>query len=179
MPDENTQDQEAPIVDVPEVPEGETMGEYIKRMVAEGLANAKNEETGADPSIKVPKLDHNPQTPEEVQELGKMFAEYRAEVAALRQELQAHRPRTVNVAATQETPEQRHEARMALIADSSHYCPACGTLSKYPRQCVGPDPRFPSHAPVEMVTTDELGGDPAKHTRAPSTDLDQPDRLAA
>jgi hypothetical protein len=30
-----------------------------------------------------------------------------------------------------------------------------------------------------MVSTDELGGDPAKHAKAPSTDPDQPDLVAA
>lgn len=162
-------------------PPQETTGEYIKRMVAEALAEAAASNPEGDPEkpgphIPVPKVDHAPQTPEEVSELGKMFAEYRAEVAALRQELQAHRPRTVNVAATQETMEQRQDARLAAISEASHYCPGCGKLSKYPRECFG---RLDGpHAPIEMVPTDELGGDPAKHTAAPSTDPDRPDLVA-
>jgi len=125
----------------------------------------------------VPKVDKAPESREDAAELGKMFAEYRAEVAALRKELQAHRPRQVQVAATTETPEQRHEARLEAIADSSHYCPGCGALGKYAQKCTGP--AGSGHPPIEMVTTDELGGDPEKHTPAPSTDPDQPDLVAA
>lgn len=161
-----------------------TLQDVINKAVADALAQANVADALAQanasdstPKIAVPKVDHAPQTPEEVQELGRMFAEYRAEVAALRQELQAHRPRTITVAAPSETPEQRQDRRLAAIAEHSHYCPACGRLSKYPRECVGTIAG--PHAAIEMVPTDELGGDPAKHTRAPSTDTDQPDLIAA
>lgn len=154
--------------------DGETVEQYVKRMIAEALAAGKPADEAR---VAVPQVEHPPQTPEEVLELGKMFAEYRAEVAALRQELAAHRPRTINVAAPQETLEQRQEARLALIAENSHYCPGCGKLSKYPRECVG-TPAQP-HKAIEMVPTDELGGDPARHAKAPSTDPDQPDLIAA
>lgn len=172
------------IDDTENTPPQETTGEYIKRMVAEALAegrtnNPEGDPTKPGPSIPVPKIDHPPENADEATALGKMFAEYRAEVAALRQELQAHRPRVVQVGVATETLGQRAEARLAQIADSSHYCPGCGTLSKYPRLCVGPDPAHPSHAAIEMVSTDELGGDPAKHAKAPSTDPDQPDLVAA
>lgn len=167
---DDPQNQPAPD-DAPGKQDGETIKEYVDRMIAEALE-------GHDRPT-VPKVDHAPETPEEAQDLGKMFAEYRAEVAALRQELQSHRPRVVFQGQQTETPEQRQEARLAAIAEASHYCPACGTLSKYPRLCTGPDPRHPTHAPVEMVSTDELGGDPANHTKAPSTDPDQPDPVAA
>lgn len=118
--------------------------------------------------MQVPKLDHNPETPEEVQQLAAAFAEYRAEVAALRKELAAHRPRTVQVAATVETEEQRREARLAAIAEASHYCPGCGLLGNYPQKCHGLDAS--PHKALEMVPTEELSGDPANHTAAPSTD---------
>ncbi len=176
MSDENAQQ-------VPPPNAGESWEDYGKR-VAEAT-RSQSGETLSEPTFegviggKVPKVDHNPQTQEDVTALGKAFAEYRAEVAALRQELQAHRPRTVNVSAPQETLEQRTEARLAAISEASHYCPGCGTLSKYPRQCVGPDPAHPSHKALEMVSTDELGGDPANHTKAPSTDPDQPEAVAA
>lgn len=125
----------------------------------------------------VPKVDHAPETRDDATALGRMFAEYRAEVAALRRELQAHRPGRVTVQEPTETPEQRRDQRLAAIADASHYCPACGTLGKYPQKCSG-DPAA-GHAPIEMVSTEELGGDPERHTRAPSTDPDHPDLVAA
>jgi hypothetical protein len=153
-----------------------TLQDVINKAVADALAAAQPDR---DPTIPVPKVDHTPETPEEVQDLAKMFAEYRAEVAALRQELQSHRPRVITVAGPQETVEQRQEARLAAIAENSFYCPLCGTLSKYARLCTGPDPLHPSHKAFEMVSTDELGGDPAKHTKAPSTDPDHPDLIAA
>lgn len=162
----------------------QTIGDLVKQAVADALA--EQERTGIPASDEarqagpqVPKVDHAPTNADEATELGKMFAEYRAEVAALRQELAAHRPRVVTVGAAQESVQDRLDARLAAIAKNSHYCPACGTLSKYPRICVGPDTLHPSHKPLEMVTTDELGGDPAKHTRAPSTDPDKPDLVAA
>lgn len=173
------------MAEVPAPNPGETWQDYGKRVQEEALANANAgaDEPISDPTFagaiggNVPKVDHAPTTREEAAELGRMFAEYRAEVQRLREELAAHRPRVIQVGAQQETPEQRREARLALIADHSHYCPACGKLGKYAQQCNG-TPSGP-HAPLEMVTTDELGGDPANHTKAPSTDPDQPDLVAA
>lgn len=182
MSDDTTPDQIPDEGQNAETPAGETTGDYIKRMVAEALAEAKTQNpegdpTKPDPVIPVPKLDHAPQTREEAADVGKMFAQFRAEVAQLRTELQSHRPRTVNVSAPQETVEQREEARLAAISEASHYCPGCGRLSKYPRECIG-TPAGP-HKVIEMVSTDELGGDPANHAKAPSTDPDHPDLIAA
>lgn len=122
----------------------------------------------ADPGVQVPKLDHNPETPEEVSQLAAAFAEYRSEVAALRKELAAHRPRTVQVAASLETEAQRRDARLTAIAEHSHYCPGCGTLGHYPQKCTGPVAS--PHPALEMVPTEELSGDPANHTAAPATE---------
>lgn len=183
MTDENTfpgdvTGEDAPEVTPSEPPQQQTIGDLVKQAVAEAMAaSAGHAPDEPGPHIPVPKVEQAPQTAEDANQLGKMFAEYRAEVAALRQELQAHRPRTVQVAGPQETEQDRLDARLAAIAEHSHYCPGCGKLSKYPRECTG-TPAGP-HAPIEMVSTDELGGDPEKHTRAPSTDPDRPDPVPA
>ena len=155
----------------PDIKEGETIKEYVQRQIAEALQ-------GHTPPA-VPKVDHAPTTNDEAMDLGRALAEYRGEIAALRAELASHRPRVVYQGQTKESLQDREAARLAQIADNPYYCPGCGNLSRYPRLCVGADPRHPTHAPIEMVSTDELGGDPAQHTRAPSTDPDFPDLVAA
>lgn len=115
-----------------------------------------------------PKVDHPPETMEEVAALAEALKSYRAEIALLRQEIAASRPRVQQVTATLETPEQRLEARLAAIAEASHYCPGCGALGKYPQKCEGT--KTGPHKAIEMVSTEELSGDPALHTRAPNTD---------
>lgn len=183
-PDESpdTLDTSGDAVELPPQTQGETLAEYVQRVVQAAMATGVHTEdveteAGTMPKVRVPKLDHAPESRDDAAELGKMFAEYRAEVAALRKELQAHRPRTVQVQGPQETVEQRRDARLALIAENTHYCPGCGKLGKYAQQCTGPVGS--GHPPLEMVSTDELGGDPEKHTRAPSTDPDRPDLIAA
>jgi hypothetical protein len=118
---------------------------------------------------QVPQVDHPPTTPEEVQDLAAAFAAFRGEVAQLRQELAAARSPQKFMAAVTETIEDRTAARLAEIATHSHYCPACGLLYDYPQKCVGIAEA--PHAPQEVVTTDELAGDPASHTAAPNTDV--------
>lgn len=180
---DNDQPQDQPQVSPPNP--GETWQEYGARIQAEAAAKTRQEAPADDalndPTFEgviggnVPKLDKPPETREDAAELGKAFAQFRAEVAQLRRELQQHRPGRVAVQEPTETIEDRTNARAEAIANHSHYCPGCGTLSKYPRICTGPDPRHPTHPPIEMGETEELGGDPENHTRAPSTDPDQPD----
>jgi hypothetical protein len=45
----------------------------------------------------------------------------------------------------------------------AYYCPGCGRQYSYMRECTG-RPEAP-HAPIELVSTDELSGD--EHTPAP------------
>ncbi len=92
---------------------------------------------------------------------------YRAEVAQLREMWEQSRlTTTVNRPTVFETPEQRQDKGMAEIAQHSHYCPACGRLSKYLRDCSGKLGQ--PHPTVEMVSTEELlSGDPATHTPGP------------
>lgn len=177
---------------------GESWQDYGKRMQEMGAANAK-QEAPADPlppvdengeplndptfestiGVTPPKVD-KPKTREEATEFGRIMAEFRKEIADLRREMASHRPRVQQVATETETPEMRQEARLQAIADSSHYCPGCGALGKYAQKCDGSgSPSGHPHPPLEMVSTDELGGDPHDHTRAPSTDPDFPDRVAA
>lgn len=137
-------------------------------MEASDTTQQPPEQEQQEPQVQVPKLDHNPETAEDVAALAAAFAEYRKEVAALREELKSHRPRTVQVAATVETVEERTKARLAAIAEHSHYCPGCGALGKYPQKCTGPVAS--PHKALEMVSTDELSGDPANHTAAPATE---------
>ena len=53
------------------------------------------------------------------------------------------------------------------FVEQSHpfYCPGCGNRYNYERECIG-RPEAP-HPPIEVVSTDELNGDPANHTPAP------------
>lgn len=139
--------------------------------VQQGLQAAR-EAAGQRPgqtAPQVPHLDHTPETPEEVQALATAFAEFRKEVAQLRNELQAARQPQRFQAAVTETLEQRTARRLQEVAQHSHYCPACGLLYDYPQKCAGPVAA--PHIPHEVVTTDELSGDPASHTAAPNTDV--------
>jgi hypothetical protein len=52
--------------------------------------------------------------------------------------------------------------------DAPFYCPGCGKRVQYQQQCTG-KPESP-HPPIEVISTDELSGDPEKHTAAPSTE---------
>lgn len=126
-------------------------------------------EPAAPPVPTIPKVDHPPETPDEVASLAQEFAAYRAEVAALRKELQKQAPAALAAAQARQqagdTPAEREKRRLAEIADHSHYCPGCGLLYKYPQRCSGP--LTSGHAPIEVVSTDELSGDPNNLTAAP------------
>lgn len=94
--------------------------------------------------------------------------QHRAEVHALRNEMAKQRIAVPQVMDQQKTPEELLEARMADIRTHSHYCPGCGNLSTYIRECRGRGEA--PHPPIEMVSTEELlSGDPESHTPAPAT----------
>lgn len=96
-------------------------------------------------------------------------AAHRAEVQALREQIDAQKPSApTGVIGTLQSAEDRLHERLAEIANHSHYCPGCGNLGDYPQKCQG-SPTAP-HQPIEMVSTDELQQeDPSKHTAAPAT----------
>lgn len=158
----------------------ETLEELIARKVAEGIAAEAGTGTSEDDRAmpQVPKLDHAPETPEEVSAFAAMMAEFRKEVNDLRRELRQRAGQQVQIAGPTETIEDRTNKRLELIAQASHYCPGCGELGQYPQKCTGPKGGHP-HPAIEMVSTDELGGDPADHTAAPATDPDGFAALAA
>ncbi len=52
--------------------------------------------------------------------------------------------------------------------EAPYYCPGCGRRWNYPTECRGQSPATP-HPPIEVVSTDELSGDPGNHTPAPAT----------
>lgn len=142
----------------------------------QALIDAAVEKAAADKGVqdaptapKIPQLDHPPETPEEVQALADAFAQFRKEVADLRNELKAARSPQKFLAAVTETLEDRTKARLQEIAQHSHYCPGCGLLYDYQQQCKGTIEG--PHKPMEVVSTNELAGDPAQHTAAPSTDV--------
>lgn len=56
----------------------------------------------------------------------------------------------------------------ARTQDEPFYCPGCGRRYSYRRECVGRSSEQP-HPPIEVVSTDELNGDPAHFTPAPNT----------
>jgi hypothetical protein len=59
-------------------------------------------------------------------------------------------------------------AKDAPKEDAPFYCPGCGKRVQYQQQCTG-TPAAP-HQPIEVVSTDELSGDPEKFTAAPSSE---------
>lgn len=59
------------------------------------------------------------------------------------------------------------EAADAPKDGAPYYCPGCGRAAEYRKACTG-SPEQP-HKPIEVVSTDELRGDPENHTAAPNT----------
>ena len=112
-----------------------------------------------------------PQTTEQLlQQLLDEQREHRAEVAALRDEVNKSRtnpvPRPAPSVAL--SAEELQQQRADEIAEHDFYCPGCGRLFDRERECQG-RPEAP-HAPIEVVSTDELkGDDTSKHTVAPDT----------
>ena len=124
--------------------------------------NAFDENAGADGQ-------QPPTTEELLAELLRNQQEHRAEVQALREEVAANRRVPQQVQAVALSPEELLAARLDEISQHSHYCPGCGRLYDYQRECNG-KPEAP-HPPIEVVSTDELrAGDPVAHTAAPNTD---------
>lgn len=152
------------------VPNVEGLQSLIDAAVAKAMADK-----GLDPEQvhttvpKVPTVDKVPETPEEVQALADAFALFRGEVAAMRKELAAARSPQKFLTAVTETIEDRTKARMQEIMKHSHYCPECGLLYDYLQQCKGKAEG--GHLPAEVVSTNELAGDPALHTAARNTDV--------
>jgi hypothetical protein len=137
--------------------------------LADQWRTAAAERAAADTGIggpQVPKVDHAPQTPEDVQALAQEFAQYRKEMSELREELRKSRLSPKFLTAVPETEEDRQKARLADIANHEFYCPGCGSLYDYPQKCNGATPATP-HPPIEVVSTQELAGDPEGHTAAP------------
>jgi hypothetical protein len=66
--------------------------------------------------------------------------------------------------------EEALQARYQEIAEHDFYCPGCGRLYDYQRQCQG-SPTAP-HPPIEVVSTDEIheGANPDDHTPAPASE---------
>lgn len=48
-----------------------------------------------------------------------------------------------------------------------YYCPGCGKRYNYQRECTGRGEA--PHPAIDVVSTDELHGDPAHHTPAPAS----------
>ena len=53
--------------------------------------------------------------------------------------------------------------------DAPFYCPGCGRRYGYQTECRGQSAALP-HPPIEVVSTDELAGDPDGHTPAPASE---------
>ena len=90
---------------------------------------------------------------------------HREEVAALRQQIDEQKqPQFQQAPATNLSPEEALQARMAEVAQHDFYCPGCGLLYDYQQRCTG---RAESpHAPIEVVSTDELkAGDESKYSK--------------
>lgn len=102
-------------------------------------------------------------------DLHEMQAAHRADIAALRDEIAKARQPVPQATQNAPSAEDALAARMAEIEQFPFYCPGCGALYKWQRECIGIDGAHP-HAPIEVVSTDELkSGDPTQHTAAPVT----------
>lgn len=140
---------------------------------AETQAAATPDPPGPDVNIpQVPHVDHVPTSDDEVKALSGMLANFRKEIAGLRQELRQRSGHNAVFAGPTETVEERTNRRLEQIAQHSHYCPGCGELYNYAQQCSGPA-GGQQHPPLEVVSTEELGGDPESFTKAPATDPNQ------
>jgi len=122
---------------------------------------------------EAPPTDDTTAVPAEVT-LADLLAEqkaHRAEVAALREEIATSRRGPVPVAlANAPTAKEALTARLAEIEQYPFYCPGCGALYKYQRECIGLNGAQP-HPPIDVVSTDELkSGDPTTHTPAPAAE---------
>lgn len=88
---------------------------------------------------------------------------HRLEVAELKQQISSSRPSTPAAPAANLSPEEAMEARMEEIGKHDFYCPGCGLLYDYQQRCTGKSEA--GHAPIEVVSTDELkSNDTSKHT---------------
>ncbi|MDE2101932.1 MAG: hypothetical protein KGL39_32095 [Patescibacteria group bacterium] len=94
--------------------------------------------------------------------------EHRKEVSELRDELAKSKAPVQQVLGIVKTADQLREERFADIREHSHYCPGCGKLSHYPKECFGT--ATSPHPGIEMVSVEELlSGDESQHTAAPDT----------
>lgn len=94
-------------------------------------------------------------------------AEQRAEVAALRNELAKSREPRHAPSSQVRSAEDLLADRMLEVEQHDFYCPGCGKLVDYQRECQGTGAA--PHPPIEVVSTDEIkSGDEMQHTAAPS-----------
>lgn len=88
-------------------------------------------------------------------------AEDRAELAALRAQIDKAKAPPPRQTSSALSVEELQTQRAAEIAAHDYYCPGCGRLYDRERECTG-RPEAP-HAPLEVVSTDELKGDDPNH----------------
>lgn len=94
-------------------------------------------------------------------------ADHRAEVAKLRDQINAGKPQAQSTV-TIPSDEELAAARKEEISAHEFYCPGCGKLADYRQQCHGRAEA--PHQPIEVVPTAELDGPAEDHTAAPSTE---------
>lgn len=95
--------------------------------------------------------------------------QHRAEVAALREQVNAQKPTPAPQGQRQYSAEEAAALRADEIALHPFYCFGCGLLYDYQRECRG-KPESP-HPALDVVSTDELKQeDVSQHTHAPNTD---------
>lgn len=63
---------------------------------------------------------------------------------------------------------EQEQSGSVATEEAPFYCPGCGRRFNYRTECEG-KPVAP-HPAIEVVSTEELSGDPANHTPAPSTE---------
>ena len=94
----------------------------------------------------------------------------RKELAAMRAEIDSRQPpRPSGAPLTQLSPEEALSARMDTLNQHDWYCPGCGAVFHYQRECTGRGEA--PHAPIDVVSTKEVTeGEPSDHTPAPNSE---------
>lgn len=109
-------------------------------------------------------------TDDMLRQLLKNQAEDRKRIADLHEKVNAQKAPAPQQSSTVLSDEELQAQRAEEIGQHDFYCPACGLLYDYQRECTG-RPEAP-HTPLDVISTDELKGDDAdKHTAAPNTNL--------
>lgn len=166
----------SPVATDPVTPADPTHSDPTPPPVGDPGAPVQEAPPVVDPATAV--KDDDSKVADLLQQLVSSQQQYRADVQALRDEVNAAKTAPASVAPT--SPEAAVAQRQQEIEEADFYCPGCGKLLKAQIECTG-NGEAP-HPPIEPVSADELRNapDPATdpegykkwqqdHTAAPAT----------